>query len=45
MPPKGACVNCSKQDIEDAVDYILKESLNRTQWHNLRQEGAVPNEK
>lgn len=45
MPPKGACVNCSRQDVEDAVDYLLGESLNRTQWHNLRQEGAVPNEK
>lgn len=44
MPPKGACVMCSAQDVKDAVDYLLGESLTRTQWHNLRQDGVVPNE-
>ncbi len=32
MPPKGACVTCSDNDIMSAVDYILNESLSRSQW-------------
>jgi cytochrome c5 len=36
MPPKGACVTCSKQDVVDAVNYLLDESLTRTQWYNLK---------
>lgn len=37
MPPKGACVTCSTQDVKDAVDYLLHESLTRSQWHNLKK--------
>lgn len=43
MPPKGACVTCSDNDVKDAVDYLLHESLRRTQWHNLKEEGAIRN--
>lgn len=32
MPPKGACVTCSDNDIISAVDYLLNESLSRSQW-------------
>lgn len=32
MPPKGACVTCSENDIISAVDYILNTSLSRSQW-------------
>lgn len=28
MPAKGACLTCTDNDIKDAVDYILKESMN-----------------
>lgn len=36
MPVKGACVTCSNNDIIAAVDYILNESLSRTEWLNLK---------
>ncbi|MDX2346447.1 MAG: c-type cytochrome [Legionella sp.] len=32
MPPKGACVTCSENDIISAVDYLLNASLSRSQW-------------
>jgi cytochrome c5 len=32
MPPKGACITCSENDIMSAVDYLLNESLSRSQW-------------
>lgn len=35
MPPKGACVTCSENDIISAVDYILNESLSRSQWLDI----------
>lgn len=35
MPPKGACVTCSENDIISAVDYLLNESLTRAQAKNL----------
>lgn len=28
MPPKGACMTCSDNDIKSAVDYLVKESGN-----------------
>jgi len=31
MPARGACVTCSSEDIESAVDYILEASLTRSQ--------------
>ena len=36
MPYKGACVTCSSQDIESAVDYLLNESLTRSQILDLK---------
>lgn len=39
MPVKGACVTCSDNDLLAAVDYILNESLTRSQWHDLSTAG------
>jgi hypothetical protein len=36
MPPKGACVTCSDNDIISAVDYLLNESLTRAQAQRLK---------
>lgn len=41
MPIKGACVTCSDNDIISAVDYILNESLTRSQWRDLSSGGEV----
>ena len=35
MPVKGACVTCSENDLIAAVDYILNDSLSRSQWRDL----------
>ncbi|MCP6341390.1 c-type cytochrome, partial [Klebsiella pneumoniae] len=40
MPYKGACVTCSDNDIISAVDYLLNESLTRTELENLKSGGA-----
>lgn len=40
MPVKGACVTCSENDIISSVDYILNESLTRSQWNDLKSGGA-----
>lgn len=40
MPVKGACVTCSDNDIISSVDYILNESLTRSQWIELKAGGA-----
>jgi cytochrome c5 len=40
MPVKGACVTCSDNDIISSVDYILNESLTRSQWIDLKTGGA-----
>ncbi len=36
MPPKGACVTCSENDIISAVDYLLDKSLTRSQFYNVQ---------
>ncbi|MBI2786964.1 MAG: c-type cytochrome [Legionella longbeachae] len=41
MPVKGACVTCSDNDIISAVDYILDESLTRSELVNLKTGGAI----
>lgn len=41
MPIKGACVTCSDNDIISSVDYILNESLTRSQWRDLAAGGAA----
>ncbi len=38
MPPKGACVTCSDNDIISAVDYLLDKSLTRAQASELKKE-------
>lgn len=35
MPVKGACVTCSENDLIAATDYILNNSLSRSQWLDL----------
>ncbi|WP_338515946.1 c-type cytochrome [Candidatus Legionella polyplacis] len=35
MPIKGNCLNCSKTDIVNAVNYILNNALNISQWRNI----------
>lgn len=40
MPVRGACVTCSDNDLISAVDYILNQSLNRSQWEDLEKGGA-----
>lgn len=37
MPVKGACVTCSDNDMIAATDYILNNSLSRSQWRDLAQ--------
>lgn len=39
MPIKGACVTCSDNDIISAVDYILNESLSRSQIIDIKNQG------
>lgn len=36
MPVRGACVTCSDNDIEAAVDYILHESVTHAQWQKIK---------
>lgn len=41
MPPKGACVTCSDNDIISAVDYLLDKSLTRAQKKYLKNNSTV----
>ena len=41
MPIKGACLTCQDDDIVAAVDYILQQSLTRSQRIELRERGAA----
>jgi cytochrome c5 len=36
MPKFGGCVNCTKNDIISAVDYMLRTSLTNTQWARVQ---------
>jgi cytochrome c5 len=40
MPIKGACVTCSDNDIMAGVDYLLNQSLSRSQWLDIKTGGA-----
>jgi cytochrome c5 len=40
MPVKGACVTCSDNDVIAAIDYLLNQSLSRSQWRDLSASGA-----
>lgn len=39
MPVKGACVTCSDNDLIASVNYLLNESLTRSQWQDLSTAG------
>ncbi|MFZ4076820.1 MAG: c-type cytochrome, partial [Legionellaceae bacterium] len=39
MPIRGACTTCSDEDIVAAVDYLLEQSLSRSQWIDLQSNG------
>lgn len=41
MPVKGACVTCSDNDLIAATDYILNNSLSRSEWHDLAKGGEA----
>lgn len=41
MPVKGACVTCSDNDLIAATDYILNNSLSRSQWADLKNGQAA----
>lgn len=41
MPVKGGCVTCSDNDIISAIDYILNKSLSRSQWLDVKANGAT----
>ncbi|MDI1351516.1 MAG: c-type cytochrome [bacterium] len=41
MAVKGACVTCSDNDIISAVDYLLNESLTRSQMNDLKNHEAL----
>lgn len=36
MPYRGACTTCTDNDVMAAVDYMLNESLDRSQWYDLK---------
>lgn len=36
MPPKGACVTCSNEDIRDAADYLVYRALDESRWRELK---------
>jgi cytochrome c5 len=40
MPPRGACVTCSDNDVIAAVDYLLNKSLSRSEWIDLKSGGT-----
>ncbi len=42
MPPKGACVTCTDDDIEAAVDYLLNKSLSTSQLIELKNPKIIP---
>tara|TARA_R110001592_G_scaffold363036_1_gene679415 strand:- start:28136 stop:29683 length:1548 start_codon:yes stop_codon:yes gene_type:complete len=42
MPARGACVNCTNEDVEAAVDYIIKKALTASQWRIYTDKVKVP---
>ena len=36
MPPKGACISCSTEDIRAAVDYLVYRALDESRWRELK---------
>jgi cytochrome c5 len=42
MPPKGACVSCSNDDLRAAVDYLVYRALDESRWRELRNPPPEP---
>lgn len=42
MPARGACVTCTNDDVEAAVDYIIKKALTASQWRIYTNKVPVP---
>jgi len=36
MPPKGACLSCSSEDVRAAVDYLVYRALDESRWRELK---------
>ena len=42
MPPKGACVTCSSEDVRAGVDYLVYRALDESRWRELRHRAPEP---
>jgi cytochrome c5 len=42
MPARGACVTCNNEDVEAAVDYIIKKTLTASQWREYTNKVTLP---
>jgi cytochrome c5 len=42
MPARGACVTCDNEDVEAAVDYIIKKALTASQWREYTNKVTLP---
>jgi cytochrome c5 len=42
MPPKGACVTCSIEDVRAGVDYLIYRALDESRWRELRNPPPRP---
>lgn len=42
MPPKGSCMNCTHQEIQEAVDYIASESGSSKSTQTMSTAKAIP---
>jgi cytochrome c5 len=42
MPPRGACISCSNDDIRAAVDYLIYRALDESRWWELKNPPPAP---
>lgn len=42
MPPKGACLTCTNDDIRAAVDYLVYRALDESAWRELENPPRAP---
>ena len=42
MPPRGACITCSADDVVAGVDYLLYHSLGSSAWRELKNPAPAP---
>ena len=42
MPAKGACVTCTDEDIQSAVDYLVHHALGESEWRELKNPPPQP---